>query len=158
MNTNESYNMSDTFSKRWSRRPHTPKSSQFHMRLHYVCLIFGRVDHMLRNHRNITCVCKSTHRGFRGPNNCFSGAPCIFSQEIKRRFSTPNRSMPMPRSIEVLGNDRKLHCVGFGWNMFTINASRFSLVKIWCDFSISAARQDFLFHAQAQRISSFHTT
>ena len=44
---------------------------------------------------------------FSGPEQFFAGAPYISVQKSNVVFSTPNRSMPMPRSIAVLENDRK---------------------------------------------------
>ena len=48
---------------------------------------------------------------FSGSKQCFAGAPYISLQKSNVVFSTPNRPMPMPRSIAVLENDRKLHYV-----------------------------------------------
>ena len=44
---------------------------------------------------------------FSGPEQILAGAPHIFSPGATRDFSTPIGSMSMPRSIEVLENDRK---------------------------------------------------
>ena len=44
---------------------------------------------------------------FSGPEQFFAGAPYISLQKSNVIFSTPNRPMPMPRSIAVLENDRK---------------------------------------------------
>ena len=44
---------------------------------------------------------------FSGPDQLFAGAPYISVQKSNAVFSMPNRSMPMPRSIAVLENDRK---------------------------------------------------
>ena len=44
---------------------------------------------------------------FSGPEQFFAGAPYISVQKSNVVFSTPNRPMPMPRSIAVLENDRK---------------------------------------------------
>ena len=44
---------------------------------------------------------------FSGPEQFFAGAPYIFLKKSTVVFSTPNRPMPMPRSIAVLENDRK---------------------------------------------------
>ena len=57
-----------------------------------------------------SCIRKSTHFYFRGPNNFstfFNGAPHIRSLCANLDFSTPIRSMSMRRSIAVLKNDRK---------------------------------------------------
>ena len=57
-----------------------------------------------------TCVCLPTKidaSRFSGPEQFFAGAPYISVQKSNVVFSTPNRSMPMPRSIAVLENDRK---------------------------------------------------
>ena len=43
---------------------------------------------------------------FSGPEQFFAGAPYISLQKSNVVFSTPNRPMPMPRSIAVLENDR----------------------------------------------------
>ena len=50
---------------------------------------------------------------FSGPDQLFAGAPCISVQKSNAVFSTPNLSMPMPRSIAVLENDRKNHSVRY---------------------------------------------
>ena len=42
-----------------------------------------------------------------GARTIFCLRALYFLQEIERRFSTPNRPMPMPRSIAVLENHRK---------------------------------------------------
>ncbi len=44
---------------------------------------------------------------FSGPEQFFACAPYIFFKKSNVVFSTPNRPMPMPRSIAVLENDRK---------------------------------------------------
>ena len=49
---------------------------------------------------------KSTHFRFRGPNN-FLRACVDFPLDSSIEFSTPIRSISMPRSIDVLKNDRK---------------------------------------------------
>ena len=46
---------------------------------------------------------------FSGPEQFFAGAPYISVQKSNVVFSTPNRSMPMPRSIAVLENDPTTH-------------------------------------------------
>ena len=44
---------------------------------------------------------------FSGPEQFFACAPYVFFKKSNVVFSTPNRPMPMPRSIAVLENDRK---------------------------------------------------
>ena len=48
---------------------------------------------------------------FSGPGQRLAGAPHICLRKSTVVFSTPNPSMPMPRSIAMLENDRKLHYV-----------------------------------------------
>ena len=53
---------------------------------------------------------KSTHFRFRGPSNFLHD--CVdFPLDSNINFSTPIRSMSMPRSIDVLKNDRKFFSV-----------------------------------------------
>ena len=53
---------------------------------------------------------------FLGPEHFFAGAPYISVRKSNVVFSTPNRPIPMPRSIAVLENvenDRKNHSVRY---------------------------------------------
>ena len=82
------------------------------------CLDRSRCSKMIENLHafSYSCIRKSTHFYFRGPNNFstfFNGAPHIRSLCANLDFSTPIRSMSMPRSIEVLKNDRKFNAFSY---------------------------------------------
>ena len=67
------------------------------------CLDRSRCSKTIENYNAFSyfCLKKSTHFYFPGPNN-FCRRACSFSFGANIDFSTPIRSMSMPRSIEML--------------------------------------------------------
>ena len=65
---------------------------------------------------------------FSGPEHFFACAVYVFLKESNVVFSTPNRPMPMPRSIAVLENGRKSHSVCY----MSANFRLFSSIVRFC--------------------------
>ena len=102
------------FKNRYTQQLGYPRTSIFQRRFDRCrCVDRSRCSKMIENLHafSYSCIRKSTHFYFRGPNNFstfFNGAPHIRSLCANLDFSTPIRSMSMPRSIEVLKNGQKL--------------------------------------------------
>ena len=100
------------------------------------CLDRSRCSKTIENDRKVIAFPKSLPNKIdasrlSGPEHFFAGAPYISVQKSNVVFSTPNRPMPMPRSIAVLENDRKRSknhsvCYMFAYSTYLNRRSRYA--------------------------------